>query len=184
MISLVWPTERLYFRATCFSWQFSPFGNLKPTIWDTIIGDVQVNKKITKISETLILEVQPTWENLDNLWKIRFSAGAYYGCKYTAFHWFSVQFSCSVVSDSLQPHESQHVRTPCPPPTPGVYPNSCLSSWWCHPAILSSVVPISPFPQSLPALGSFPMSQLQYSKVLEFQLQHQSFQRTSRTDLL
>ena len=61
---------------------------------------------------------------------------------------------------SLRPHESQHGRPPCPSPTPGVYPNPCLSSWWCHPAISSSVVPFSSCPQSLPALGSFPMSQL------------------------
>ena len=72
----------------------------------------------------------------------------------------SVQFSHSVVSDSLRPHESQHARPPCPSPTPGVHSNSCLSSQWCHPAISSSVVPITSCPQSLPALGSFPMSQL------------------------
>ena len=72
----------------------------------------------------------------------------------------SVQFSCSVVSNSLRPHESQHARPPCPSPTPGVNPNSCASSRWCHPASSSSVVPFSSCPQSLPASGSFPMSQL------------------------
>ena len=72
----------------------------------------------------------------------------------------SVQFSCSVVSDSLQPHESQHARPSCPSPTPGVHPNSCASSQWCHPAISSSVIPFSSCPQSLPASQSFPMSQL------------------------
>ena len=72
----------------------------------------------------------------------------------------SVQFSRSVMSNSLQPHESQHARPPCPSPTPGVYSNSCPSSWWCHPAISSSVVPFSSCPQSLLASGSFPMSQL------------------------
>ena len=71
----------------------------------------------------------------------------------------SVQFSCSVVSDSLWPHELQHARPPCPSP-PGVYSNSCPSSWWCHPTISSSVIPFSSCPQSLPASGSFPMSQL------------------------
>ena len=71
----------------------------------------------------------------------------------------SVQFSCSVMSDSLRSHESQHARPPCPSPTPGIHPNSCALSWWCHPAI-SSVVPFSSCPQSLPASGSFPMSQL------------------------
>ena len=68
----------------------------------------------------------------------------------------SVQFSCSVVSNSLRPHELPHARPPCPSPTPGVYSNSCPSSWWCHPTISSSVVPFT-F-QSFPASGSFPMS--------------------------
>ena len=72
----------------------------------------------------------------------------------------SVQFSCSVVSDSLQPHESQHTRPSCPSPTPGVDSDPCPSSWWCHPTISSSVVPFSYCPQSLPASGLFPMSQL------------------------
>ena len=72
----------------------------------------------------------------------------------------SVQFSYSVVSDCLRPHELQHARPPCPSQTPGVYSNTCLSSQWCHPAISSSVVPFSSCPQSLPATGSFPMSQL------------------------
>ena len=72
----------------------------------------------------------------------------------------SVQFSHSVMFDSLQPHESQHARPPCPSPTPGVHSNSRPSSWWCHPAISSSVVPFSSCPQSLPASESFPMSQL------------------------
>ena len=64
------------------------------------------------------------------------------------------------MSDSLRPHKSQHARPPCPSPTPRVYSNSCPSSWWCHPAISSSVIPLSSCPQSLPASGSFPMSQL------------------------
>ena len=72
----------------------------------------------------------------------------------------SVQFSCSVMSDFLRPQESQHTRPPCLSPTPGVYWNSRPSSRWCHPAISSSVVPFSSCPQSLPASGSFPMSQL------------------------
>ena len=76
------------------------------------------------------------------------------------FTGISVQFSRSVVSDSLRPHESQHARPPCPSPTPGVHSNSRPSSWWCHPAISSSVVPFSSCPQSLPASESFPMSQL------------------------
>ena len=64
------------------------------------------------------------------------------------------------VSNSLRPHEPQHARPPCPSPTPGVYPSSCPSSGWCHPAISSSVVPFSSGPQSLPAPGSFQTSQL------------------------
>ena len=72
----------------------------------------------------------------------------------------SVQFSHSVVSDSLRPHELQHARPPCPSQTPGVYPNSCPSIQWCHPAISSSVIPISSCPQSLQASASFPVSQL------------------------
>ena len=72
----------------------------------------------------------------------------------------SVQFSHSVVSDSLQPHELQHARPPCLSPTPGVHPDSHPSSQWCHPAISSSVVPFFSCPQSLPASDSFPMSQL------------------------
>ena len=71
----------------------------------------------------------------------------------------SVHFSCSVVSDSLRPHEWQHARPPCPSPTPRVYSNLCPLSRWCHPAISSSVIPFSSCPQSLPASGSYSMSQ-------------------------
>ena len=83
-------------------------------------------------------------------------------CSYQALqHALSLSlFSRSVVSNSLWPHESQHTRPPCPSPIPGVYSNSCPLSWWCHPAISSSVVPFSSCPQSLPASGSFPMSKL------------------------
>ena len=71
----------------------------------------------------------------------------------------SVQFSHSVVSDSLWPHGPQHARPPCPAPTPGAYSNSSPSCQWCHPTISSSVVPFSSHLQSFPASGSFPMSQ-------------------------
>ena len=83
-----------------------------------------------------------------------------------SYQFSSVQFSHSVMSDSLWPHELQHAKPPCPSPTLGVHPNSCASSQWCHPAISSSIVPFSSCPQSLPAfpltLGSksFPVSQL------------------------
>ena len=85
-------------------------------------------------------------------------------------------FSHSVVSNSLWLHELQHARPPCPSPspTPGVYPNSCPLSRWCHATISSSVIPFSSCLQSFPASGSFQISQV--AKVLEFQLQHQSFQ--------
>ena len=107
----------------------------------------------------------------DRLWasmmrnEVQWATGCYFffqslwnNCKCKQAH--SVQFSCSVVSDSLQLHELQHVRPPCPSPTPRDHSNSCPSSQWCHPAIPSSVVPFSSCPESLPASKSFPMSQL------------------------
>ena len=96
------------------------------------------------------------------------------------------QFSRSVMSDSLQPHEPQHARPPCPSPTPGVYPNPCPLSRWCHPTISSSVTPFSSCLNSFPASGSLQMSQLftASGQSVEFQLQHQSLQWTPRTDLL
>ena len=102
----------------------------------------------------------------------------------TSVQFSSVQFSCSVVSDSLRLHEQQHARPPHPSLTPGVHPNPCPLSRWCHPTISSSVVPFSSCPQSFPASRSFQMSQHQVAKVLEFQLQHQSFQWKFRTDFL
>ena len=75
-------------------------------------------------------------------------------------HYFSVQFSRSVMSDSFWPHGSQHTRPPCLSQTPRVHPNPCLLSQWCLPTISSSVVPFSSCPQSFPASGSFQMSQL------------------------
>ena len=71
-----------------------------------------------------------------------------------------VQFSHSVVSDSLRPHELQHARPPCPSPTPKVHPNPCPLNRWCHSTISSSVIPFSSCPQSFPASGFFPMSHL------------------------
>ena len=98
----------------------------------------------------------------------------------------SVQFSHSVVSDSLLPHELQHARPPCPSPTPRVYPNSCPTSRWCHPAISSSVVPSppAPNPSQHQSLFQWVNSSHEVAKVLEFQLQHHSYQRTPRADLL
>ena len=92
-------------------------------------------------------------------WKNQYCENNYTTQNHLLIH-CSVQFSRSVVSDSLWPHESQHARPPCPSQTPRVYSNSCPLSRWYHPAISSSVVPFSSCPQSLPASGSFPTSQL------------------------
>ena len=111
----------------------------------------------------------------------------YKSCPIMHIHQFtSVQFSSSVASDSLWPHESQHARPPCPSPIPGVHSDSHPSSQWCHPAISSSVIPFSSCPQSLPASESFLMSQLftwggQSTGVSALA---SSFQRTPRADLL
>ena len=96
---------------------------------------------------------------------------------------FSVQFS---LSDSFRPHELLHTRPPCPSPTPRVHPNPHPSSQWCHPAISSSVVPFSscPNPSQHQGLFQWVSSSHEVAKVLEFQLQHQSFQWTPRTHLL
>ena len=102
-------------------------------------------------------------------------------------NYFSVsQFSCSVVSDSLWSYGLEHARLSCSSPIPGTCSYTCPLSRWCHPTISSSVVPFSSCLQSFPASGSFQMSQFFTSddQRLEFQLQHQSFQWTPRTDLL
>ena len=78
----------------------------------------------------------------------------------SSIHVAANQFSRSVMSNSLRPHEPQHARPPCPSPTPRVFSNSCPLSWWCHPTISSSVIPFSSCPQSFPAWGSFQMNQL------------------------
>ena len=114
-------------------------------------------------------EIYTTMCKIDSYWKAQGAQlGVLWwprGCGREVQEWgsiciSSVQFSPSVVSDSLRPQELQHARPPCPSPTPGVHSYSCPSSRWCHPAISSSVVPFSSCPQSLPASGSFPMSQL------------------------
>ena len=101
-------------------------------------------------------------------------------------HGTTVQFSCSVMSNSLRSHESQHARPHCPSPTPRVHSNTCPVSRSCHPTISSSVVPFSSCPQSFPASGSFPMSQFFASggQSIGVSAQHPSFQQTPRTDLL
>ena len=99
---------------------------------------------------------------------------------------YSVQFSRSVMSNSLRPHELQHARPPCPSPTPEVHSDSRPSSQWCHLAISSSVVHFSsyPNPSQHQRLFQWVSSLHDVAKVLEFQLQHHSFQRNSRADLL
>ena len=99
-------------------------------------------------------------------------------------HW-ALQLSCSVISDS-RPQGLQHTRLPCPSPTPRACSGTSPLSRWCHPTILSSVIPLSSCLQSFPASGSFLMSQFFPSggQILELQLQHQSFQWIFRTDFL
>ena len=96
----------------------------------------------------------------------------------------SIPFSHSVVS--LQSHGLQHARLPCPSPMPGAFLNSCSLSQWCHPTVSTSVICFSSCLQSFPASGSFQMSHSlhQMAKVLDLQLQHQSFQWIFRTDFL
>ena len=105
-----------------------------------------------------------------------------YTCKWNCSFISSVQFSCSVVSNSLWPHESQHARPPCPSPTPGVHPDSRPSSQWWHPAISSSAVPSPPAPKPSPYQSLFQWfnSSHEVSKVLEFQLLHHFFQSNPR----
>ena len=103
------------------------------------------------------------------------------------FLWISsVQFSCSVVSNSLWHHGLQHARPPCPSPTPGVYSNSCSLNRWCHPTVSSSASPFPPIFNLSQHQGLFKWvcSLDQVAKVLELQLQHQSFQWVFRTDFL
>ena len=121
----------------------------------------------TVSSDMFLFSFQITWPTL-LFWRLKHMKFSLYEKGYLwrislnlhiRVQFSSVQFSRSVVSDSLRPHESQHARPPCPSPTPGVYPNSCPSSQWCHPTILSSVIPFYSHLQSFPASGSFPKSQ-------------------------
>ena len=102
---------------------------------------------VSKIGKYLV----HSWPSMDNFF--------FFLAERVLYH-SSVQFSHSVVSDSLRPHGLQHASPPCPSSTPRAYPNSCPLSRWCHPTISSSVVPFSSCPQSFPASGSFQMSQL------------------------
>jgi len=133
-------------------------------------------------------QIYPRMISSDFVWRSEGVFGSQSHCPFASkdvgniFSWFSR----SVVSDSLWPHGLQHTRLPCPSPTPGAYPNSCPLSQWCHPTILSSVMPFSSHLQSFPASGSFKwVSSLhQVAKILELHLQHQSFQWIFRTYFL
>ena len=119
---------------------------MTPPLWQKVRGTEEPHDESEGRQWKSWLKAQHSENEDHGIWSHQFS---------------SVQFSCSVMSDSLWPHESQYASLPCPSPVPGVYPNSYLSSQWCHPAISSSVIPFSSCPQSLPASGSsFPMSQL------------------------
>ena len=153
------------------SWAFGIFSLLKNKLKPTYIQSDQQVKKTKHSSEEYnwILNLYNIIYNVWNIMKIS-QAKKHENVTHSQRKMInrirpwdcfsSVQFSHSVMSDSLRPHELQHARPPCPSPTPGVHSNSCPSSRWCHPAISSSVVPFSSWPQSLPASESFPMSQL------------------------
>ena len=140
----------------------------------------------TDISEKAIGTTEPQKSRLSEGWEENLCSGPLL---------FPVPVSCmeqlnplllfghSTGSNSLWLHELQHARLPCPSPTPRVCSNLSPLSWWCHPTISSYVIPFSSCPQSFPASGSFQWGFLnQVAKVLEFQLQHQSFQRIFTTD--
>ena len=134
-----------------------------------LLNGISFRKKLLTFLSQLLIST----ELINGIWRQRiyFSSGKFSLRPEVLYHllefletngkyFSSVQSSHSVVSDSLWPHESQHARPPCPSQIPWVYSNSCPSSRWCHPAMSSSVIPFSSCPQSLPASGSFPMSQL------------------------
>ena len=130
-----------------FTCLFKPQGNSKMATMEDVLWSINraiVHRQVVKICALLLSDLMVFWALP----------------KPNALPEWKFQFSRSVVSDSLWPHESQHARPPCPSPTPGVHSHSRPSSQWCHPAISSSVVLFSPCPQSLPASESFPMSQL------------------------
>ena len=142
-----------------FTYAFQPRESLMSS--DTTVLTTQLLKVITFYTSLIIFSLSFIlygkikslsfpWGSLRNL---RSSLGGF-------LLNLSVQFNHSVVSYSLWPHEPQHARPPCPSPTSVVHPNPCPLSWWCHPTISSSVVPFSSCPQSFPASGSFPVTQL------------------------
>ena len=126
----------------------------QPSEWEKIIANETTNKGlISKIYKQLIQLSARERKNPIKKW------GKDLNRHFSKEDISSVQFSHSVVSDSLRPHGLQHARPPCPSPTPGVHPNSCPLSQWCHPTVSSSVIPVSSCLHSFPKSGSFPMSQ-------------------------
>ena len=132
---------------------------------ETVTDFIFLHSKITADSDCShvikrsLLPGRKAITNLDNILKSRDITLLTKVCLVKAMI-FPVQFSRSVVSNSLWPHGQQHARLPCPSPTPKACSNSCPLSWWCHPTISSSVIPFSSYLQSFQASGSFPMSQL------------------------
>ena len=128
-------------------------------VWSKIILWHDWNSDICFNSIFILLDLLNSWNHnvFISTWDHKDSTYIY--SKSMNLVLISVQFSHSVVSDSLQPHEPQHARPPCPSPTPRVHPNTCPLSWWCHPTISSSVIPFSSYPQSFPASRSFQVSQ-------------------------
>ena len=111
-------------------------------------------------SNVFCIGTDQLWFSIQDQSSIKITDFSPYQMQSLNLQFSSVQFSHSVVSDSLRPHESQHARPPCLSPTPGVHSDSRPSGQWCQPAISSSVIPFSSCPQSLPASESFPVSQL------------------------
>ena len=153
------------------SWATAVYGTFKQNIYEDETRLCFINYVLLPVP-ALFLRAQPMfrpllhWANTHSAFSTKFSL---FGAKKNLYFLsllprlpltLSVQFSRSVVYDSLRPHEPHHTRPPCPSLTPEVHPNPCPFRWWCHPTISSSVFHFSSCPQSFPASGSFQMSQL------------------------